>query len=58
LDPAVVAAADALVTEGPTPAGGTASTVVGLLGDRRLRLFREGAVAVEVLRDAGYVLVV
>lgn len=54
LDPAVVAAADVLVTEGPTPAGGPASTVAGLLGGRRLRLFREGAVAAKRLLEAGF----
>jgi L-threonylcarbamoyladenylate synthase len=57
LDPAIVAAAGAVVTEGPTPAGGTASTVVGLLGGRRLRVFREGAVALGTLRGAGYAIV-
>lgn len=54
LDPAIVTAADALVTAGPLPAGGPASTVVGLLGEKRLRLFRAGAVAIERLRQAGY----
>jgi L-threonylcarbamoyladenylate synthase len=57
LDPAVAAATDAVVTEGPPPAGGPASTVAGLLGGRRLRLFREGAVAVERLRAAGYTVI-
>lgn len=55
LDPEVVAAADALVTQGPEPAGGPASTVAGLLGGRRLELFREGAVAKAALAAAGYV---
>ncbi|EHJ46521.1 Sua5/YciO/YrdC/YwlC family protein [Solidesulfovibrio carbinoliphilus subsp. oakridgensis] len=54
LDPAVVSAADGLVTEGPRPSGGQASTVIGLLGGRRLVLFRDGAVAVATLRAAGY----
>jgi len=54
LDPAVVAAADGVVTEGPRPGGGQASTVAGLLGGRRLALFREGAVALGRLRAAGY----
>ncbi len=54
LDPAVAAAADGVVTEGPEPGGGQASTVVGLEGRRRLTLFREGAVAAAVLRAAGY----
>lgn len=54
LDPAVVAAADALVTEGTAPAGGPASTVAALLGGRRLRIFREGAVATATLQAAGY----
>lgn len=54
LDPAVVAAADGLVTEGPRPGGGQASTVAGLLGGRRLVLYRQGAVAVARLRAAGY----
>lgn len=56
LDPAVTAAAAAVVTEGPAPAGGPASTVVGLLGGRRLRLFREGAVPLADLVAAGFVL--
>ena len=54
LDRMVVAAASAVVTAGPSPAGGPASTVAGLLGGRRLVVFREGAVAVERLRQAGY----
>lgn len=57
LDPAVVDAADALVTEGTPPAGGPASTVAGLLGGRRLRIFRQGAVAAATLAAAGYRLV-
>jgi L-threonylcarbamoyladenylate synthase len=57
LDPAVVAAADALVTEGSPPAGGPASTVAGLLGRGRLRIFRQGAVAATALAAAGYQLV-
>lgn len=54
LDPAVIEAADALVLDGPVPAGGPASTVVGLLGGRRLELFREGAVPPQALHAAGY----
>ena len=54
LEPTVVFAADGLVAEGPAPAGGPASTVAGLLGGRRLILFREGVVTVASLRQAGY----
>ena len=54
LDPAIVAAADGLVTAGAKPAGGPASTVAGLLGGRRLLLFRQGAIAAAALRAAGY----
>jgi len=54
LDPAVAGAADALVTEGTHPAGGPASTVAGLLGGRRLRIYRQGAVAAATLEAAGY----
>jgi len=54
LDPLVVEAADTVVTQGPMPAGGPASTVAGLLGRRRLLIFREGAVALGALRAAGY----
>jgi len=56
LDPDVVAAADALVTEGPEPGGGPASTVAGLLGGRRLEIFRAGAVADAALAAAGFTL--
>ena len=56
LDPAVVNAADALVTEGSPPGGGPASTVAGLLGGRRLRIFRQGAVATATLVEAGFAL--
>lgn len=54
LDPEVASAVDTVVTEGPTPAGGPASTVAGVLGERRLRLFREGAVVTQQLLDAGF----
>ena len=54
LDPAVVAAADGVVADGPRPGGGLASTVAGVLGGRRLRLFRPGPVDLEALRQAGY----
>lgn len=54
LDPQVVASADALVTDGPLPGGGPASTVAGLLGGRRLRIFREGAVPISRLEQTGY----
>lgn len=54
LDPQIVAAADALVTDGPIPGGGPASTVAGLLGGRRLRIYREGAVAISRLQTTGY----
>ncbi|MFP5257800.1 MAG: L-threonylcarbamoyladenylate synthase [Acidobacteriota bacterium] len=57
LDPRVVEAADALVTEGVSPSGGPASTVAGLLGAQRLRLYRQGAVAASALEAAGYRLV-
>lgn len=57
LDAAVVAAADGVVTEGPAPGGGVASTVAGLLGGRRLRIFREGATPLGALRAAGFILV-
>ena len=57
LDPEVVAAADALITEGPEPGGGPASTVAGLLGGRRLEIFRAGAVADAALAAAGFTLV-
>jgi L-threonylcarbamoyladenylate synthase len=56
LDPEVVAAADALVTEGPEPSGGPASTVAGLLGGRRLEVFRAGAVADAALAAVGFIL--
>ena len=54
LDAAVVAASDGLGAEGPAPGGGLASTVAGLLGGRRLRIFRQGATALAALRAAGY----
>lgn len=54
LDAAVVDAADGLVTEGPCPGGGLASTVAEVLGDRRLRIFRDGPVTAAALRAAGY----
>jgi L-threonylcarbamoyladenylate synthase len=57
LDRAVVAAADGVVTQGPRPAGGPASTVAALLGGHRVRIFREGAVPVTVLQQFGYVIV-
>ena len=57
LDPAVVHAADGLVTAGTPPAGGPASTVAGLLGGRRLRIYRQGATAAATLEAAGYQLV-
>jgi len=57
LDPHIVTAAGTLVTAGPRPAGGPASTVAGLLGGRRLRIFRAGAVAIERLQQAGYLIV-
>ncbi len=54
LDAAVVAAAGGLVAAGPPPGGGLASTVAGLLGGRRLRIFRQGPVTAAALRAAGY----
>jgi L-threonylcarbamoyladenylate synthase len=54
LDTAVIVAVDAVVTQGPPPAGGPASTVVGLLGRRRLIIYREGAIGIEALYSAGY----
>lgn len=54
LDPAVVAAAGGVVAEGPAPGGGQASTVAGLVGRRRLAIFREGATPLAALRVAGY----
>lgn len=54
LDAAVVAATAGVLAEGPPPGGGLASTVAGLLGGCRLRIFREGAFPLERLRGAGY----
>jgi L-threonylcarbamoyladenylate synthase len=57
LDTTLVAASDGLVTEGPAPGGGMASTVAGLLGRGRLRIFREGTMPLTALRAAGYAVV-
>lgn len=54
LDPEVTAAVDAVLTVGPAPAGGPASTVAGLRGGKRLTIFRQGATPLSVLEAAGY----
>jgi len=45
LDPVLLAGADATVLAQPWPAGGAPSTLVRLLGDKRLKILRRGAVS-------------
>ncbi len=54
LDQHVTAAVDAVLTGGPAPAGGPASTVAGLVGGKRLTVFRQGATPLAALEAAGY----
>ena len=57
LDPRVRAAVDAVLLSGAAPAGGPASTVAGLVGGKRLTVFRQGATPLAALEAAGYRLV-
>ena len=50
LDPAT----DGILDEPPAPGGGAASTIVEPLGNRRLRLLREGALPLSQLEQAGF----
>ena len=55
LDPDVDGAVEATLTAGSAPAGGPASTVARLDGDRRLTIFREGATPLAALEAAGFI---
>ena len=50
LDPST----DGILDEPPAPGGGEASTIVEPLGERRLRLLREGALPLSTLEQAGF----
>ena len=50
LDPST----DGILDEPPAPGGGEASTIVEPLGNRRLRLLREGALPLSKLEQAGF----
>ncbi|SDB42228.1 L-threonylcarbamoyladenylate synthase [Desulfonatronum thiosulfatophilum] len=54
LDPALVEKVDMVVDLPPYPAGGLPSTVVQILADGRLKIFREGAVTSKQLQEAGW----
>lgn len=51
LDPALLTGATGAVLEQPWPGGGLASTLVRLLGGRRLAVLRAGAVPASALKD-------
>jgi len=54
LDPRLLERTDGVLADKPWPAGGAPSTVVGLEGGGRLRVYREGALALERLVSAGF----
>lgn len=54
LDPVLTVQADCVLEGDPLPAGGQASTVVALLGGRRLGLVRAGAVPAADLEALGF----
>ncbi|NJB67103.1 L-threonylcarbamoyladenylate synthase [Desulfobaculum xiamenense] len=54
LDAGLCAGADFVLDERPWPAGGLPSTVVGVEGEGRLAVYREGAVSVERLEAVGF----
>jgi L-threonylcarbamoyladenylate synthase len=51
LDPALLSGAAGAILDQPWPAGGAPSTLVRLLGHRRVAVLRAGAVPVSALRD-------
>jgi len=51
LDPALLSGADGACLDQPWPAGGAPSTLVRLLGNRRLAVLRAGAVPASALAD-------
>lgn len=54
LDPELVSESDGVLAEKPWPGGGLPSTVVGLEGGGCLRVYREGAVSLSRLGEAGF----
>ncbi len=54
IDTRLLDAAGAAILSPPWPAGGAPSTIVSFVGQGRLRLIREGAIAREELERAGY----
>ncbi len=51
LDPALLSGVDGACLDRPWPAGGAPSTLVRLLGDRRVAVLRAGAVPASALAD-------
>ncbi len=56
LDPSLIQSVDCFVAGPPYPKGGLPSTVVQVVGSKRLHLLRSGTVPVQALRDAGWVI--
>ncbi len=54
IDPELAELTDGVLASPPYPMGGAPSTVAALLGGRRLRLIREGAVPAAALEAAGF----
>ena len=54
LDPALVRAVSGIVVMAPAPSGGMPSTLVELLGPRRLRILRQGAIPAAALQASGF----
>ncbi|GAB6058336.1 L-threonylcarbamoyladenylate synthase [Desulfonatronum parangueonense] len=54
LDLTLVRSVDMVLDQPPYPAGGQPSTVVQILENGRLKIFRDGAVSVNRLQDAGW----
>lgn len=58
LDPELVAATGGVLDMPPAPAGGKASTLVEIAGQKTVRIVRHGAVTEEALRAAGFAVVI
>ncbi len=54
LDEELLRQVDALVNLPPLPAGGEASTLVEPLGQRQIKILREGAISAQTLEHAGF----
>ncbi len=54
LDDELLKRVDGYINSAPKPKGGQASTIIDVLGDKKIKILRSGAISLEQLQEKGY----